>query len=81
MQDLVDPLVRSIEEAELFPRYSYQQLRKEAWKWILQEFLSMDRNISLEGLGLLGFVLAKPSIPVVPRALTEPPRNLSLIHI
>lgn len=54
MQDLVDPLVRSIEEAELFPRYSYQQLRKEAWKWILQEFLSIDRNISLEGLGLLG---------------------------
>lgn len=77
MQDLVDPLVRSIEEAELFPRYSYQQLRKEAWKWILQEFLSIDRNISLEGLGLLGFVLAKPSIPVVPRALTEPPRNLT----
>ena len=41
------------------------------------EFLSIDRNISLEGLGLLGFVLAKPSIRVVPRALTEPPRNLT----
>lgn len=77
LQDLVDPLAKSIEEAELFPKYSYQELRNEAWKWTLQEFLAVDRHISLEGLGLMGFTLAKPKGPVAPRALTEPPWNLT----
>jgi len=34
-------LAKSIEEAELFPKYSYQELRNEAWKWTLQEFLAV----------------------------------------
>ncbi|HXL05250.1 MAG TPA: DUF1998 domain-containing protein, partial [Bacillota bacterium] len=77
LQNLVDPLAKSIEEAGLFPRYSYQELKNEAWKWTLQEFLALDRHISLEGLGLIGFTLVKPAGAVAPRALMESPWNLT----
>ena len=77
LQDLIDPLAKSIDEKDLFPEYSYQELINEAWKWVLQEFLALDRHISLEGLGLLGFALTRPTGAVAPRALMVPPWNLT----
>jgi len=81
LQDLVNPLQRIVGEAQLFPRYSPQEQENEAWKWILHEFLALDRRISLEGLGLLGFTLVKPSDWRPPRPLMDRPWNLSEMEI
>ena len=77
LQDLVAPLAKCIEEADLFPNYSPQQLKNEAWKWVLQEFLAIDRHNSLEGLGLMGFSLVTPKGVGPPEELLGPPWNLS----
>lgn len=60
LQDLIDPLGKATMKAGLFPGYSLQERKNEVWKWVLHEFLALDRRISLEGLGLLGFALVKP---------------------
>ncbi|NLM28590.1 MAG: DEAD/DEAH box helicase [Clostridiaceae bacterium] len=60
--DLVNHLKKYLEETELFPDKSPQQLEDEAWKWVLYEFFALDRRNGLEGLGLLGFSLTKPKV-------------------
>ena len=77
LQDLVAPLAEGMEDADLFPNYSPQQLKNEAWKWALQEFLAIDRRNSLEGLGLMGFSLMRPKGLGPPGELLGPPWNLN----
>ncbi|MDH7578885.1 MAG: DEAD/DEAH box helicase [Bacillota bacterium] len=77
IQDLVDPLQELIRETGLLPGCSIQEQKNEAWKWVLHEFLALDRRISLEGLGLLGFVLAKPPAWRPPQPLMQAPWNLT----
>lgn len=77
IQDLVDPLQDMIGEAGLLPGCSVQEQKNEAWKWVLHEFLALDRRISLEGLGLLGFALVKPPAFRPPKALMQEPWNLT----
>ncbi|MEW6573198.1 MAG: DEAD/DEAH box helicase [Bacillota bacterium] len=76
LQDLVSPLQAIVSDADLLPGYSIQEQKNEVWKWVLHEFLALDRRISLEGLGLLGFTLVKPSGWRPPRPLMERPWNL-----
>jgi len=77
MHDLVNPLQEMIREADLLPGYSIQEQKNEAWRWVLHEFLGLDRRISLEGLGLLGFALVKPPGWRPPQPLMQAPWNLT----
>lgn len=70
--DLVNKLKNYLEETELFPEKSLQQLEDEAWKWVLYEFLAFNRRNSLEGLGLLGFSILAPKTSFGTPFLYEP---------
>lgn len=77
LQDLVGPLQEAIEENDLLPGCSLQERMNEAWKWLFREFLALDRQISLEGLGLLSFNLVKPRNWCAPPGLMGDPWNLT----
>lgn len=77
LQDLATPLQRKIQELNLFPEMSTQEQFNEVWKWLMYELLSFDRRLSLEGLGLLGFSLVKPTHWPTPKPLMQPPWNLT----
>lgn len=70
--DLVNHLKKYLEETELFPNKSPQQLEDEAWKWVLYECFAFDRRTGLEGLGLLGFSLLKPKVNFRNPFMAEP---------
>lgn len=69
LQDLVAPLGEQALKAGFFQGKSLQEQENEAWKWLMREFLALDRRLSLEGLGLLGFSLVEPQGWEPPRAL------------
>jgi len=59
-QDLIIPLEREARRMGLFAGKSLQEQKTEAWKWVLYELLAIDTRNSLQGLGCLGFSLARP---------------------
>jgi len=61
VKDLVNGLKIYLNRKQIYPAKSLQEIEDLAWKWILYEFLVLDRKNSLEALGLLGFSLQKPS--------------------
>lgn len=76
--DLVEPVRRLAEERKFFSNeWSLQRRTNEVWKWLLLELLAFDRRNNLEGLGLLGFRLARPSGWQPPRPLLTPPWALT----
>lgn len=75
--DLVRPLRRTAERCGLFSSLSPTERESEVWKWILSELLAVDTRNSLEGLGLLGFSLVKPSRWKPPTPLMRSPWSLS----
>jgi ATP-dependent helicase YprA (DUF1998 family)/uncharacterized Zn finger protein (UPF0148 family) len=78
VQDLTLPLLELAEEAGYFtPRDSLQEKIDEVWKWLMYELLGFDQQISLEGLGLLGFTPVRPKDFRAPLPLQEDPWNLS----
>jgi len=80
IQDLVEPLQKLAYEMDIFSHldlHSFQEQKNEVWKWILYEFLAIDRRNSLEGLGLLGFSIVKPKNWIPPRPLMNYPWNLN----
>lgn len=78
LADLVDPVIRKSEEAGLFDsKTSLQGKRTQVWKWLMAEFLQLDRHNSLESLGFLSFSPAKPYRWAPPAALMKEPWNLS----
>lgn len=69
--DLAEFLKRLQREQGLFADLSLEDLERQAWQWVLMEFMGFDRATGLEGLGLLGF---KPPLPddwQPPRALLK----------
>jgi hypothetical protein len=60
IKDLVLPLQRMATEYGFFADESRQGQKSGVWKWLLYELLTFETRNSLEGLGLLGFGLAKP---------------------
>ena len=82
LQDLVGRLQRQAEDAGLFTqRQSYDERQRLMATWLMQEMVAWDRRISLEGLGLLKFRLARPDLQTArwrpPQPLLDPPWNLT----
>lgn len=75
--DLAHYLRRLLVDLSLYPKLSGQALENETWKWVLYEFMAIDRTIGLEGQGLLGFVPVPPPGWSPPRALCNPPWKFS----
>lgn len=78
VEDLVNRTCNQARELMLFSsKSSKQQQIDEAWRWLLLELLSYDRRNNLQGLGLLGFSLAKPQNWKAPKPLLENPWELT----
>jgi len=78
LQTLCDDVLKLAEEKYLFdPGMDEKQKKKEVWGWILQEFCALDRRISLEGVGLLSFLLIPPKEWKPIDDLSQPPWKLS----
>ncbi|HQA50220.1 MAG TPA: DEAD/DEAH box helicase [Syntrophomonadaceae bacterium] len=77
LRDLAEYVKRLLVDLSLYPKLSGQALEDEAWKWVLFEFMANDRNIGLEGQGLLGFVPVQPPGWEPPPALCRPPWKLT----
>lgn len=61
LNDLAHLLVTEAENAGLFEHSQGRMERiREAYRWAMAELLALDRNHSLEGLGLVRFSLVKP---------------------
>lgn len=61
MKILIFRLVKEAGEAGLFEHSQGKMERtREAYRWAMAELLALDRNHSLEGLGLVRFSLVKP---------------------
>jgi len=75
IEDLVYPLCQ--QASHILSDNSQQGQRNEVLKWLLYELLNIDSKIGLEGLGYIGFTLAKLSNWQVPSPLCNPPWNLS----
>ena len=56
---------------------SFDERQREVSSWLVQEFIALDRRLSLEGMGLLQYRLVKPEYWQPPRALMEAPWDLS----
>lgn len=74
--DLVTPSQRMAERYGLLSGTAEERAR-EVWRWVLSELLSLDRRNSLEGLGLLGFAVARPERFAAPRPLLQEPWSLN----
>jgi len=51
--------------------------RKDAGRWVLREWIAIDRRLSLEGVGCVKFSLRKPSSFSTIEVLSQPPWNLN----
>jgi ATP-dependent helicase YprA (DUF1998 family) len=78
LEDLVDYVLRAAEDTGYFgSEVSRPKRRAEVWKWLMQEFISLDRRNGLEGVGLLGFRLVLPGGWQPPNPLLAEPTNLT----
>ncbi|MDW8403000.1 DEAD/DEAH box helicase [Chloroflexus sp.] len=61
LQDVVNPLRKKAEQANIFSqRQSQVDRRRIVTTWLMQELISLDRRLGLEGLGMLHFRLIQP---------------------
>ena len=78
LQDVVGRLQRQAEKIGLFThRQSYDERQQRMATWLMQELIAWDRRISLEGLGLMRFRLARPDRWRPPTLLLHAPWNLT----
>jgi hypothetical protein len=78
LQDCTPPLIKQAEAAGMFQRrQSRNERQRTIMTWLMQEFVALDRRISLEGLGLLHFRLVRPDRWRPPQMLREAPWSLS----
>jgi ATP-dependent helicase YprA (DUF1998 family) len=76
--DMVSRVRKNAERCGIFlPTDSRDKRNNTIYKWLMQEFISLDRRISLEGLGLLQFKLVRPDGWRAPLPLLSSPWNLS----
>ncbi len=52
-------------------------IRKNIWRALYREFLTQEKRISLEGVGLVQWSIKRPSWFKVPEVLSQPPWSLS----
>ncbi len=60
LRDFIEPLRKRASEANLFEEASIKEQKIQVWRWLIKEFTSFERRISLEGVGLIKFKLIKP---------------------
>jgi ATP-dependent helicase YprA (DUF1998 family) len=78
MEDMVSRVRKRAERCGLFlPTDSRDKRNSTIYKWLMQEFVALDRRISLEGLGLMQFSLVKPEGWRPPPPLLSDPWNLT----
>ncbi len=78
LQDMVDYVFTEATQAGLFSRRQSRNERQRLVKiWLTQELTSLDRRLSLEGVGLMQFRLVRPDRWKPPSSLQVPPWNLS----
>lgn len=78
IEDMVSRVRKRAERCGLFlPTDSRDKRNATVYKWMMQEFVAVDRRISLEGLGLIQFRLVKPEGWQPPVPLLEDPWNLT----
>jgi len=78
MEDMVSRVRKRAERCGLFlPTDSRDKRNSTVYKWLMQEFIALDRRISLEGLGLIQFCLVKPEGWHPPAPLLSDPWNLA----
>jgi len=78
MEDMVSRVRKRAERCGLFlPTDSRDKRNSTVYKWLMQEFVALDRRISLEGLGLMQFSLVKPEGWRSPTPLLAGPWNLT----
>lgn len=78
LPDLIEPLVDAAEDLGLLieEKTPIEKKAKMA-TWLMQDFIPLDRRISLEGLGLLSFEPAIPPDWPIPSFLTAMPLALN----
>ncbi|MCX6078385.1 MAG: DEAD/DEAH box helicase [Chloroflexi bacterium] len=78
LEDMVSRIKKRAERAGLFlPTDSRDKRNSLIYKWLMQEFVSTERRISLEGLGLIQFNLVPPDGWQAPAPLLAAPWNLT----
>ena len=78
LEDLVSRVRRRAEQAGVFlPTDSRDRRNSTIARWLMQEFVALDRRISLEGLGLIQFRLVPPQPWRPPAPLLAAPWNLT----
>lgn len=78
IEDLSENLKRIASRAGYFSSLqSGQEKQRIVTKWVMQELVSMERRINLEGLGLIRFNVVKPEHFKAPPPLLSAPWNLS----
>ena len=77
IDDITRRLLPQCEEVGLFDyEVSYDQRRVIVLTWLMQELVALDRHLSLEGVGLIRFILRPPRYWSPPTVLKEKPWNL-----
>ncbi|HNB50471.1 MAG TPA: DUF1998 domain-containing protein [Anaerolineales bacterium] len=78
LKDVARKLLPKVEQTGYFrDEDSYDERKRIITQWLMQEVIAFDRRISLEGLGLLHFRLARPTRWQAPPQLLGHPWNLS----
>jgi len=78
LEDMVSRVRKSAERCGFFlPTDSRDKRSSTVYKWLMQEFVALDRRIGLEGLGLIQFNLVKPQGWQPPAPLVSAPWNLT----
>ncbi|HVB25286.1 MAG TPA: DEAD/DEAH box helicase [Ktedonobacteraceae bacterium] len=78
LQDIVKRLQQQTETAGVFKQtQSYDERRTTVTTWLMQELITLDRRLSLEGIGLLQFRLVRPKRWHPPIVLQQTPWNLT----
>jgi ATP-dependent helicase YprA (DUF1998 family) len=78
LQDLTLRLLRQAQTAGLFlQKQSYDECRRLVDTWLMQELITFDRRLGLEGLGLLQFRLVRPQDWQAPKPLRAEPWSLT----
>lgn len=78
LKEIGDGMEALYEERSLFPpSMGRLDRRKKLWLYLYREFLTDEKRISLEGVGLIKWSLIWPDGFTIPKALYNPPWNLS----
>ena len=77
VEDMFLPLAKMGDKTGYFKGLTTQAKKNEAAKWVMHEFLSVEKRQNLEGLGLLGFSLRRPTGWRPPKLFLTSPWNLS----